>query len=294
MEVQNLHSILPTLSTKDSNLPNGLQPNGLPERVELSRLEKSVEMAAQGLTIGAAVRQDEVRAALLIRTEVKYCATAFCAAPNTESTTIDECAATILAHYPHFNVAEIREAFRMASIGDLDVNMNAYYGLFSVRIVGDILSAYSDHRTQVVRQVRARMQAEQDAAENEQRAEMLKEKFGTIADQFAALQAKNDRYSRWGDLPGWFCERVIKEDVGGFSLEEKGKAWVTAKHWAVNQLGGWRLDPNRSQADRKRFNDAYAAIQADPECFPDELKPEAQEAYSKMLVYSKIATYETV
>lgn len=249
-------------------------------------------MAAQGLTIGAAVRQDEVRAALLIRTEVKYCATAFCAAPNTESTTIDECAATILSHYSHFNVAEIREAFRMASIGELDVNMNAYYGLFSVRIVGDILSAYSDHRTQAVRQVGARMQAEKDAAENVQRAEMLKEKFGTIADQFAALQSKNDKYSRWQDLPVWFCEKVVKEDVAGFSLEEKGKAWVTAKHWAVNQLGTWRLDSNNGPNDRRRYNDAHAAIQANPECFPDELKPEAQEAYSKMLVFQKIATYE--
>lgn len=273
------------------NSPSGLQPTEQPAKVELSRLERAVEMATQGLTIGAAVRQDELRAALLIRTEVKYCATAFCAAPNTESTTIDECAATILLHYAHLNLAEIREAFRMASVGEIEVNMNAYYGLFSVRIVGDILSAYNEHRMQASRQVRARLQAEQDAAENAQRAEALKDRFGTLAEQFAALQIKNDKYPRWQDLPGWFCEKVVREGVGPFSVDEKCKMWVMAKYWAVNQLGFWRMDPNNSIEDRRRFNAAYAVTQADPEAFPDELKKEAQDAYCKMLVFSKIAEY---
>lgn len=250
-------------------------------------------MAAQGLTIGAAIREDEMRAALLIRTEIKYCATAFCAAPNTESTTIDECAATILSHYPHLNISEIREAFRMASVGETEVNLNAYYGLFSVRIVGDILAAYSDVRTQAVRQMRARLQAEQDAAENEQRAEILKGKFGTLSEQFADLKTKNDKYPRWQDLPAWFCEKAIRENIVEFSHDEKGKTWVTAKHWAVNQLGMWRMDANNSVENRKRLNAAHATIQDDPEAFPDELKKEAQDAYSKMLIFQKIATYKT-
>ena len=249
-------------------------------------------MAAQGLTIGAAVREDEMRAALLIRTEVKYCATAFCAAPNTEAATIDECAATVLSYYSHLNIAEIREAFRMASVGEIEVNMNAYFGLFSVRIVGDILSTYNDHRAHTARQVRARIQAEQDAAENETRAGLMRERFGTLAEQFAALQRKNERYARWQDLPTWFCERVVKEDIYGFSMEEKGKIWVTAKAWAVGQLGAWRISPDTTPADRQRFHAAAEALRENADVFPDELKSEAQEAYCKMLVFEKIAEYQ--
>ena len=272
-------------------MPKDGRQNGTPSAVEPSRMEKSVEMAAQGLTIGTAIRQDEMRAALLIRTEVKYCATTFCAAPNTESATIDECAATILAHYSHFNVAEIREAFRMASVGEIEVNMNAYYGLFSVRVIGEIMSAYNDYRTQAARQVRARMQAQQDAIENEQRAEILREKFGTLEEQFAALKERNDKYRRWQDLPGWFCERVVRDDVAGFSLDEKGKAWIIAKQWSANQLANWIMDPQTPKADRSRYVEVEQAYKENPDVFPEGLKKEAQAAYCKMLVFDRIAKY---
>lgn len=273
-------------------MPKDGRQNGTPSAVEPSRMEKSVEMAAQGLTIGTAIRQDEMRAALLIRTEVKYCATTFCAAPNTESATIDECAATILAHYSHFNVAEIREAFRMASVGEIEVNMNAYYGLFSVRVIGEIMSAYNDYRTQAARQVRARMQAQQDAIENERRAEILREKFGTLEEQFQALKERNDKYRRWQDLPGWFCRRLIEEDVLKISVSEKGKIWKVSKHWVVNQLGMWLADPNTSREDRARYLDAKRVIDRDPDAFPHELRKEAEEAYPKMLVFPLIAEYK--
>lgn len=249
-------------------------------------------MAAQGLTIGAAVRQDEIRAALLIRTEVKYCATTFCAAPNTESVTIDECAATVLSHYSHFNVSEIREAFRMASVGEIEVNMNAYYGLFSVRVIGEIMSAYNEHRTQAARQVRARMQAEQDAIENQQRAEILRERFGTLEGQFQALQAKNDKYRRWQDLPAWFCRRLVEEDIVKIPVAEKGKIWKVVKHWAINQLGFWIGDPNTTREDRARYLGAKRAFGRDNDAFPNEIRKEAEEAYPKMLVFPLIAEYK--
>lgn len=278
-------------------LQNDLQKCERPAKFEDSRLEKSVMAAAQGLTIGAQVRENAVGAALLIRTEVKYCAVAFCAAPNTEPETIDECALTIVSHYSHLNVAEIREAFRLASIRQIDVDLSAYHGQFSVRILGGVLSAYDDLRAAAARQVRARLQAEQDAAENELRAEILKDKFGTLADQFAALIERNDRYEIWQDLPTWFCGRVVMEGIAKLTLEEKKAAWIAAKRWCVNNVGGWYSETFQGRfimSDRRRFLTAIEAIRADADTFPEQIRPEAEAAYCKMLVFSKIAQYSPV
>lgn len=275
------------------NLAPNETPNGLcaASNPDTARTQALCLQAYNGNTIAAMIRRD-VQMSFGVKLEIEFSAATYCGAPNTLPETIKEGVRFITDQFGHLNLPEIREAFRLAAAGKIEAELSAFYGLFTIQLLGKVLAVYDDYRTAIFREVRAQRIVAQDAAENEQRAEMLKEKFGTIADQFAALQAKNDKYSRWQDLPIWFCDKVVKEDVGGFSLDEKGKAWVTAKHWAVNQLGVWRLGPNNSPTDSRRFNDAYAAIQADPECFPDELKPEAQEAYSKMLVYSKIAPYE--
>jgi len=94
-------------------------------------------------------------------------------------------------------------------------------------------------------------------------------------------------------LPEWFCRRAIEEDLAGVTMEEKGKAWITAKHWAANEVRVWLLDANVSRDDRKRYAIAAAALDKNPDIFPDQIKKEAQEAYSKMLVHPKIAKYET-
>lgn len=258
---------------------------------ELARLQRSCIAALNGNTISASLLQNDFLAISALQTEIEFCAVTYCACPNTPADTIEESVRFISSQFAHLNIAEVRESFRLTAAGKTDANLNTYYGQFSVRILGEMLQAYDDQRTQVYREMRARLQAEQDAAENEQRAEILKGRFGTLSEQFAALQSKNDKYQRWQDLPGWFCEKVVREDVGRFLVEEKGKIWVTAKYWAVNQLGLWRMDANNSFDDRRRFNAAYAVNQADPEAFPNELKKEAQDAYAKMLVFSKIAEY---
>ncbi len=228
---------------------------------------------------------------VLLHTEVKFCATTYCAAPNTERDVLEESARFIADKFGHLNINEIREAFRLAAAGLIDASLTTYYGMFSVNILGQILSAYDDHRSQTYREVRARINAEQQQREDERRAEILKDKFGTIDEQFQALTERNEKYPTWQSLPGWFCEKVVREDVAGFCHDEKGKTWIEAKAWAVNSVGTWMLNQSTPHEDRKRYREAKAQIERTPDVFPDSLKSEAQEAYAKMLVFSKISEY---
>jgi len=238
------------------------------------------------------MREDEIKAPTALLAEIKYCAITYCASPNTEPETLKESVRFVLSQYGHLNVAEIREAFRLTAAGKIEANLNAYHGQFTIRILGDVLSGYNDMRTQVAREVRARLRAEQDAEQNKIFAQFLSQKFGTLGEQYQQLVQSNSKYSRWQDLPGWFCERIVREDVPGFTIEEKGKAWINAKHLVVNNLGFWSIDPSVLPADRKRYRAAAEALKNDPETFPEDLRKEAEEAYCKMLVFEKIAVFE--
>lgn len=223
--------------------------------------------------------------------EVEYCADTYCACPNAGDATIEESVRFILTQFGYLNIGEIREAFRLAASGKIQANLNAYHGQFSVRLLGEVLSNYADYRSQIAREVRNRQQAAEFEKEQVQRAEVLKEKHGTIEEQLAALQQVNHRYTRWQDLPYWFCRRVIEDNLLGITQDRKGKVWIEVKQWAVNQAGFWSADPNNTPVDFKRYRAACEAIQQNPDVFPEELKPEAEEAYAKRLVFENIAEY---
>ena len=258
---------------------------------DTARLQKMCMAADNGHTIGALMRNNGETGTTALMLEVKKCAITYCGAPNTDTVTIAESVRFVHTQYSHLTLNEISEAFRLAAAQKIDADLSAFHGLFSVRILGQVLSAYDTMRGQVAREVRARLRKLEDEQENQIRSERMLQMHGTISDQFAALVENNEKYARWQDMPEWFCERVVREDVAGFSLDEKGKAWIIAKQWSANQLANWIMDPQTTKADRSRYIEVEQAYKENPDVFPEGLKKEAQSAYCKMLVFDRIAKY---
>lgn len=238
------------------------------------------------------MRVNDIETIGAMQLELEHCATSYCGCPNTSAETMKEATRFVEDQFGHLCVPEIREAFRLAAAGKIEASLAAYHGTFSVRILGEVLAAYEDHRALTFRRVRAEQQAKQDAADNLERAAAMQEKFGTLGQQLAALQSKNDRYPTFEDVPYWFARKVVDEDLLELHLGEKAEVWIRAKHWAAAQVNNWLADPLLSKGDRKRYDDARLQIEADDECFPAELRPEAEQAYAKMLVFSHIAAYQ--
>lgn len=296
---KNLNSLGTLLiqSATGSNLAGNLpqtEKTVLSKHVDLdqTRIERSILATENGQTIRAMIRENETEAGTALFLEVKYCAMTYCASPNTEPETIKEATRFVISQYSTLAFHEIREAFRLAAAGKIEASLAAYHGQFAVRILGEVLSAYDDYRTQVGRELRARLREQEDEGENQQRATILREIFGTLSEQYQALTQENRKYQRWQDLPDWFCSKLVREDIPRFALDEKSKTWIIAKHWAVNQVGTWLLTPALSKEERTRYREAKQVIEKDPEAFPDELRKEAESAYCKMLVFNQIAPFE--
>ena len=217
-----------------------------------------------------------------LQLEVKHCAATYCAAPNTLTDTMDECVLFAIAHFGFLCPSEIRQAFRLAAAGKIEADLNAYNGAFSVRILGEVLSAYEDYRALAFRKVRSQMN---DAGE-ENRAAVLKEAFGGFEDQLARVMQSNP-YGAWQEIPAAFARAVVERGLIDFSLEEKGKTWRSAKSIAAGRVPQKILDA-KTPFERNKWVQVRDLMQADPELFPGELQPEATIIYAQILLWEKL------
>ncbi len=92
---------------------------------------------------------------LWITAVLKNCAKTYCGAVKTEESVFEEMAVFVLDRFGMYGVAEIELAFSLAAAKELcDVDLQAYYGQFSVAALGGVLSAYRDYRNRVARELR--------------------------------------------------------------------------------------------------------------------------------------------
>lgn len=157
----------PTLSVSVALLP---QPSELsPVAARLGCDKRTVAAVHSGLTLSIRreiAQQGEEVATVSLIDELTYCATNFSGARDVPDDMLDEAAEFVATRFGQLAVVEIREAFRLAAAGEIgDVDMKAYYGQFTIVILGAVLSAYVVYRTRITAGIkRAQSEAEAEAA----------------------------------------------------------------------------------------------------------------------------------
>lgn len=82
--------------------------------------------------------------------ELEFVAQAYCGGVNTKEMVWDECMDFVVSRFGLLNISEIRHAFRLAASGELgDLNLKAFYGAFTVSMLGDVLNKYWSHRQSI-------------------------------------------------------------------------------------------------------------------------------------------------
>lgn len=118
----------------------------------------NIEVIADGLgrSMRRMEREDSDGFFVGITAVLKNCAKAYCGASKIEESTVEEMGAFVLDRFGMYGIAEIELAFSLAAAGDLgDVDLQAYYGQFSVAALGGVLNAYRNYRSRVVSELNA-------------------------------------------------------------------------------------------------------------------------------------------
>ncbi|GEM_PF-2440480 len=107
-----------------------------------------------------------------------------------DDSVMDECVDFVMSQFAGISVPEVREAFKLAAAGKLgEIDLAAYYGKFTIKTLGKILTSYLVFREKAVKELR---RAEAEAAEQVAAEKAAREPFG--AEKMA----------------GWVEERIAK------------------------------------------------------------------------------------
>jgi len=125
-----------------------------------------VSRSVGGATIRAFRDEMPDQLSLTLTADLEACARQYTGCPNTRDMVFDEAVEFIADQFHFLNIGEIRLAFRLAAAGYFDgVNLRAYYGTFTVGMLGEVLVAYRDFRDELVKQAR-RMESETAALDS--------------------------------------------------------------------------------------------------------------------------------
>lgn len=141
--------------------------------------------------------------------------TAYCGATSdgTHSGVVPECVALMTHKFAHLSITEIREAFRLAAIGDIDVNLTAYNGVASVYVFGQVMSKYDDIRRPVASKLKMLSNNEEHIKEEENR--IKKEAFSRQVLQWYNdnLESRGKDIKSYEDIPFYYYDTLADDGV---------------------------------------------------------------------------------
>lgn len=190
-------------------------------------------------------RTDQARTALSVMAELDHCAKVYLGAMNTPEDVFEEGVAFIISRFGHIGVFELREAFRLAAAGQLDLDsaaFRAYYGMFTIAGLGAILQAYDRYRAEVVKALRRAEVAELALVSDQNRILTWNTAAWEAARRESLLTMDFPRSDNPNDAGSDLDERAMVEYVTAYdydwltrsgqldvSAEEKKAAWEDAR-----------------------------------------------------------------
>jgi heme exporter protein D len=232
------------------------------------------------------LNDDEVKDYLiptLIAVAVQYCGVS---KTSTPMQTFKECSNFIQKNFGGIGINEIPEAFSMAAAGSIDVDITAYYGIFTVVTLGKVLKNYLPFRGKIVQELQRQKeilleesrQNEREAKNEEARAEICRE----IEVAIAAAKEGIPHWEHWQDIPHHYAEIAVKNGIINLDQESKEQILATAQKYAFEALQRESVDTNIKSFERKQL---MTQIEAIKEGDKSSLRTSTIRIYSKLLLW---------
>lgn len=224
----------------------------------------------------------EIAAGTIGAIAIKYCG----ADIDLSRPAIIESAALLREKFSGIGMDEVLEAFKLAASKQIDANLAAYSGQFTVRIFGEVMAAYIDYRRPLVVEIEKRkseIEAERLEQEKQERNQRTRKE---IIEEFAGMCAGTVQpFSSPSGIPD-FWARILTDEKLVFGDAE---TWKEAKRIVVERFKTARNlampDETMSEYDAKQV---MYQLQNDPEIFPESLRPRAEILYGQLIVWNEI------
>lgn len=205
---------------------------------------------------------------------------------------ISECVRVFRQRYGGLSIREIRTAFDLAATGEIEANLKAYGGIFTVGIFADVMTAYQKFRRKVHDTI-LKEKDRHEAQEHERRHVERHEKFkADVYDQFEQLRISNDLIQAPEQINlGWVkvLSKTRQLELG----HPNSEAWIKAK---MDILTTWKESVRTRQYDltleqTKIQKRAYEIATSNDDFFPEFLRNKATNLYWRRLIFAALAQY---
>lgn len=201
---------------------------------------------------------------------------------------IAEGADFVRSKYGHLGLEEIREAFRLAN--DLQVNLKAYYGTFSLISIGELLDTYTKYRNKVLNQLLDEQKKIDEAKRKEEEKEgRNKEARRDAIEEFnLAVKCKDElpMYESWASIPQNWYEILLNEGLIEVTPEMKKKVATIAKDRARLEFESCIYSDKTVEVDKAHAKNILKLL-AKQEYHPDFVA-RWKSIYSKKIVWQYI------
>jgi hypothetical protein len=210
---------------------------------------------------------------------------------------IDACQSLVFNQFSMFSRDEVKLAFEMAAAGRFDLNMETYYGKFSVQFLGKILHAYKIYRTNVIAKYTESMQlleARKDDEKKEEKNELARQQVIKEFEEMKETYA-NDLEIDETKIQAFWGKILVDAGLIVFTQEEKAEIYNEAKKQAKAEMTKQLHEDGKLSAPEKislrtllrNVNESEATNE-----IPEDFKTKAIAAYSKLLVKKSIINGE--
>jgi hypothetical protein len=206
---------------------------------------------------------------------------------------IDACQSLVFNQFSMFSRDEVKLAFEMAAAGRFDLNMETYYGKFSVQFLGKILHAYKIYRTNVIAKYTESMQlleARKDDEKKEEKNELARQQVIKEFEEMKETYA-NDLEIDETKIQAFWGKILVDSGLIVFTQEEKAVIYQEAKEQTVKQLQNelhenGKLLPAEKVGIRNILKEVAQSEKSTD--LPNDFKTKAVANYSKLLVKKAI------
>jgi hypothetical protein len=215
-------------------------------------------------------------------------ATSYCSASpeHTNSIVWSESAAFLVRFYPGIIIDEVLEAFRLAVSGRWpSVDLAAYRGQFSVKILGDVMKAYVDDRNRIrmtADRVLLEMEAESLRGEEAEKSRKAREVF---VREFRAMKAAGHVPPLDKILFFWFDALSAAGELSEITDEEKRELWAQAADILKAERAEEALDERMRTIGIRRLLGQWN----ESGVLPDEWRFRRETIYKKLLMWQVLS-----
>lgn len=132
--------------------------------------------------------------------------------------------AELMAHkFSEMSIGEIREAFRLAAVNEIDANLIAYKGVANAVMFGNLMAAYKEHRRKYVAEIVKQQEIEQrEKMQSEGHLQRKMQYEAMVVDWFEnALKTKGANIKGYNQIPVYYYNTL--DELNKLNIPNKTK-----------------------------------------------------------------------